>query len=110
MSPISWTMNNAMLALEFNFPVVLVSKSRLGVVNQVLTTLVAAKALGIKVCCVVLNEIQTVGESSTDSNLRMLKTFIDRYPDPPKMTVLRKDSLDFTPLIDWQDLADLPML
>ncbi len=109
MSPISWTMSNASLALELNFPVVLVSQNRLGVVNQFLTTLVAAKALGLNVRCVVLNEIQTVGESSTNTNLRMLKTFLDRHPDPPWMTVLHKESLDFTPPIVWQDLADLPM-
>ncbi len=106
MSPISWTMSNATLALELKFPIVLVSENRLGVVSQVLTTLVAAKALGLEVCCVVLNEIQFFGESSTYTNERMLKTFLERYPDPPRMTVLHRDSSNFTPPILWQDLVD----
>lgn len=42
MSPISWSMTNADLAVQMRFPVVLVSENRLGVVNQVLTALTAA--------------------------------------------------------------------
>ena len=105
MSPISWTMTNATLALEMKLPVVLVSANRLGVVNQVLTTWIAARSLGLAVCCVVLNEMQIVGESSVSTNERMLRTFINRYPDPPRITVLGRDEQAFSPPIQWQDLA-----
>ena len=105
MSPISWNMTNATLALEMKFPVVLVSENRLGVVNQVLTTWIAARSLGLAVCCVVLNEMQIVGESSVSTNERLLRTFINRYPDPPRITVLGRDEQAFSPPIQWQDLA-----
>ena len=105
MSPISWTMTNASLALELQFPVVLVSENRLGVVNQVLTTLVAARSIGLKVCSIVLNDVHPVADLSANSNQRLLLKFIERYPDPPGITRLEHESKNFQPAVRWIDLA-----
>ena len=109
MSPLSWNMTNASLARELQIPVVLVSENRLGVVNQVLTTLVAARSLGLYVCCIVLNEVQQTPESSTKSNTRLLQNFIEKYPDPPVITRLEHESKCFNPTVRWFELASISL-
>ena len=105
MSPISWTMTNASLALELHFPVVLVSENRLGVVNQVLTTLVAARSIGLRVCSIVLNDLHPITKESANSNARLLRKFLERYPDPPGITTLEHESMNFQPAVRWIELA-----
>ena len=107
MSPLSWNMTNASLALEMQVPIVLVSENRLGVVNQVLTALVAARSLGLYVCCIVLNEVKQTTESATNSNARLLRNFIEKYPDPPVITRLEHQSNCFEPIVRWSELASV---
>lgn len=107
MSPISWTMTNASLALELRFPVILVSENRLGVVNQVLTTLVAARSVGLKVCSIVLNDLHPNTKESGNSNERLLRKFLERYPDPPGITILEYESKSFRPAVRWFDFIPL---
>jgi dethiobiotin synthetase len=106
LSPMSWSMTNATLAQELQFPVVLVSENRLGVVNQVLTTLIAARTLGLHVCCVVLNFVRPDQSTSTESNLRMIETFLKPHRDPPRLSVLPYQSTDFAPPLNWFELGD----
>ncbi len=105
MSPISWDMTNADLALEMNFPIVLVSENRLGAVNQVLTTLTAARSIGLHVGCVVLNEVQVVEEDLQETNERLLRCFLERYPNPPLMVRLARGAKEFGSHVDWQKMA-----
>jgi len=105
MSPISWTMTNAALALELQFSVVLVAENRLGVVNQVLTTLTAARSIGLHVCCIVLNEIRNTEELAIQSNERLLRRFLEKFSDAPKITRLPCDGEGFMPAVRWQDLV-----
>ena len=105
MSPLSWTMTNASLAIELQIPVVLVSENRLGVVNQVLTTLVAARSLGLCVSCIVLNDVHVSTEISANSNARLLRNFIEKYPNPPLITRLEHESNCFQPTVRWIELA-----
>lgn len=107
LSPISWTLTNAALALELQFPVVLVSENRLGVVNQVLTTLTAARSIRLHVCCIVLNEIRYTEELAVQSNERLLRRFLETYPNAPKITRLPRDGVDFMPTVRWQDWVDI---
>ena len=105
MSPISWTMTNAALALKLQFPVVLVSENRLGVVNQVLTSLTAARSMGLHVCCIVLNEIQNTEERAVQSNERLLQRFLAPFPNAPRITRLPHGGDVFAPAVRWQDLV-----
>jgi len=102
LSPISSTMTNATLAIALNFPIVLVSENRLGVVNQVLTTLTAARSLGLIVSVIVLNEFNTLGDISSATNLRLLQSFLERGSDPPMLTVLRRNERNFVPKVSWR--------
>ena len=101
LSPISWTMTNASLALAVGFPIALVSQNRLGVVNQVLTTLVAARSLGLHVACIILNETQPSTDLSTETNLRMLEAFLQRVPNPPNVSCIGYLSSVFEPELLW---------
>ena len=105
MSPISWGMTNADLAREIQFPIGLVSENRLGVVNQVLTTLTAAHSLGLHVCCVILNALRAGEEDVQETNERLLRCFIEREPNPPLIVRLARRSSEFGPQVDWQKLC-----
>ena len=106
MSPISWDMTNADLALEMQFPIVLVSENRLGVVNQVLTTITAAKSVGLNVGCVVLNDLVSGDGDLQDSNERLLGRFLERHPNPPQMVRLARGAVEFSSHVDWQKIAE----
>jgi len=105
MSPISWSITNADLALEMQFPVVLVSQNRLGVVNQVLTSLTAAQSIGLTVACVVLNSPKGIERGLAESNERLLASFISRSPNSPRLVQLGQNTLEFQPEVDWRELA-----
>lgn len=106
MSPLSWTMTNASLAAALKLPIVLVSQNRLGAVNQVMTTLIAARWLGLKIGCVVLNSV-TGGsdDASVRSNERMLKTSLMKFEEAPHLTQLNFDQNEFSPVVDWLSIA-----
>ena len=105
MSPISWGMTNADLAREMKFPIALVSENRLGVVNQVLTTLTAARSLGLHVCCVILNDLRPSEEDMQESNERLLRCFLEREPQSPLIVRVARGSFEFSPQVDWRNLC-----
>ena len=106
MSPISWTTNNADIARKAELPVVLVASNRLGVVNQVLTTWTAARALGLEICCIVVNqERETTGsDPSILSNARLLQGCLNRQKPFPLLTYLKYSAEEFEPKINWKTL------
>jgi dethiobiotin synthetase len=105
MSPVSWSMTNADLAIEMQFPVILVSENRLGVVNQVLTSLTAAQSLGLTVACVVLNTHQGIEPGLAETNERLLRSFVGRIPTSPSVVQLDRNASEFQPKVDWQELG-----
>ncbi len=105
MSPISWSMTNADLAIKMQFPVILVSQNRLGVVNQVLTTFTAAQSLGLKVTSVVLNAPQGIEQKLAETNERLLQSFIARTAERPRLVHLGQNALAFEKNVAWQELA-----
>jgi len=105
MSPISWIMTNSDLAMKMQFPVVLVSQNRLGVVNQVLTTLTAARSVGLTVACVVLNSPECIARGLAETNERLLSRFVSRSPNSPRLVHLGENTLEFQPKVDWRELA-----
>jgi dethiobiotin synthetase len=74
MSPVSDRWTNADLIQALDVPILLVSSWRLGVVNQVLTTLVACDSLQIRVRGIVLNDVQN--EGATRSHFQLLADFL----------------------------------
>jgi dethiobiotin synthetase len=108
MSPLSWSMTNADFARALQLPIVIVTQNRLGVVNQALTTLVAARSMGLKVRCIVLNDNddeRRQHDKSTETNHRLLRSFLDLLVDPPMLTRLGFSGQEFEPTMDWSSLA-----
>ena len=106
MSPLSWTMTNASLAALLKLPIVLVSQNRLGVVNQVITSLIAARSLGLTICCIVLNSVtEGSDDESVSSNGRMLKTLLMQLAESPPVTQLNFGQNEFFPGVDWISIA-----
>jgi dethiobiotin synthetase len=74
MSPLTERWTNADLIQAMDIPILLVSNWRLGVVNQVLTSLVACDALQIRVHGIVINDVQNQG--ATRSHFELLSEFL----------------------------------
>lgn len=74
MSPLSERWTNADLIQAMDIPILLVSNWRLGVVNQVLTSLVACDSLQIHVHGIVLNDVENHG--ATRSHFELLSDFL----------------------------------
>lgn len=106
MSPLSFQATNADLARSIGFPVVLVAINRLGVVNQVLSALMAAKQYELDVRCIVLNDgLEKAPDSSMVSNLRLLTEFMQRFRFQSQVVALSHGGQSFRPEIDWWKLA-----
>jgi dethiobiotin synthetase len=103
MSPLSLSTTCASLANSFGLPIVLVSANRLGVVNQVMTTLIAAQSLGLCVVCVVLNDVAVMDphDHSVFTNERLLQAALDQMVNPPKLARLGFGKAEFCPPMDW---------
>ena len=109
LSPISWNMTNATFAKELGFPIVLVSENKLGVVNQVLTAVTAARSLGLTISVIVLNERIESADIASTTNLRLLKWFLEKDSEHPMVAVLRRNERDFEPKIQWQGVERLSL-
>jgi dethiobiotin synthetase len=82
LSPITWSLTNADLAKQFNYPLILVAANRLGCVHQVLSTVHVAVGMGLTVDTVVMNCVQAnQSEAEQQNNIRLLEPFLARI-DP----------------------------
>jgi len=105
LSPISEEDYVADLALEFGLPLIVVAANRLGVINETLLTLSAARTYrgGIPVAGVVLNDIAAPSsDASQSSNHQQLVA----HCDAPILADLSYGQADFTESIDWLALAN----
>lgn len=71
-SPISARYTNADLIRTFETPAMLVAGWKLGLVHQVICSLVAARAIGIRFQRIVLSEVAPQTDEAADSHLRLL--------------------------------------
>ena len=103
MSPIGDDDFFADLALEFGYPVVVVTPNVIGAINQTLQTLITASCFrdGIEVAGVVLNDARSIdGDISMDSN----REEIAKRSARPVLTRLRYEHEEFDDEIDWLQL------
>jgi dethiobiotin synthetase len=82
LSPITWSLTNADLAKQFNYPLILVAANRLGCVHQVLSTVQVALDMGLTVDSVIMNCVSAnQSEAELHNNIRLLEPFLRRL-DP----------------------------
>jgi len=75
LSPLSERMLNSDLAAKLECELVIVAANRLGVIHQVLATVLAAKALGLPVAGIVLNTVSEVADDSVRTNGATIASF-----------------------------------
>lgn len=105
MSPLGDEEYVADLAADFGFPLIVVAANRIGVINHVLQTLIAAAAFGdgLPVAGIVLNHAQpsSVDDPSRASN----RTEIALRAVSPVLAELALNATGFDPPVDWWKLA-----
>jgi dethiobiotin synthetase len=107
-SPVSKTWTNAHLVERMRLPILLVTAWRLGVVNQVITTLLAAHAMNLDVQGIVLNEVHAGAEESHVDLLREaislpFPAFSSRR-NPPRILCIRYRQEHIDLGNDWEQL------
>lgn len=63
------------LMVKLDWPVVLVSRDRLGTINHTLLSLMALKASGLRVCGVVVNHMEPPSELISASNIDAIRSY-----------------------------------
>ena len=104
MSPLTDEEFVADLAVDFGYPLVLVSANVLGAINQTLQTLITAACFrdGLDVAGVVLNDAQIFeGDISIDSN----EAEIAKRTETPVLTRVRYEQTEISAEVDWFALA-----
>jgi dethiobiotin synthetase len=81
LSPITWTMTNADLAIKLGYPILVVAENRLGCVHQILSTVQVATGIGLSVQAVVLNQVRPQVDTAQVQNRELLEPFLLRI-DP----------------------------
>jgi dethiobiotin synthetase len=105
MSPIGDDDYVADVAADLGLPLIVVAPNRIGVINQVLQTLIAAESYGgrLSVCGIVLSDVlpHDANDPSVESNRREL----ERRCKAPVLASLAHGANDFDPAVDWHGLA-----
>ncbi len=93
LSPISWNYTNADIAVRLGYPLIVVAHNRLGVVHQILATIVAAKSKGLKVQEVVLNDMAEMeNDVVSNTNEKLLMPFL--FQLDPSVVIRRLRSFE----------------
>jgi len=103
MSPLGTTDYNIDLAAEFGYPLIVVAPDQLGVINQVLQTVIVAATAGADLVTagVVLNRLRPECDASCGSNRAELAARCV----PPVLTCMAWQQPHFDDTVDWVALA-----
>jgi dethiobiotin synthetase len=104
MSPLGADEYVADLAFDFGWPLVVVAPNRIGVINQVLQTLIVAATFreGLSVAGIVLNHPRMAAD---DPSLATNRGELERLALAPVLGELAVAAQEFQPPIDWFALA-----
>lgn len=82
LSPVTWSMTNADLANQLNYPLIIVAANRLGCVHQVLSTVHSALRVNLRIDRIILNCIDNkTTRKDAENNLRLLKPFLQEIDE-----------------------------
>ncbi len=105
MSPLGEAEYVADLAADLGLPLVVVAGNRIGVINQVLTTLLAARSYGTRlhVAGIVLSDV--LPPSSYDPSVATNRRELEQRCDVPLLAQLGHGAATFDREVDWFELA-----
>jgi dethiobiotin synthetase len=103
LSPLTNAEYNADLALEFGYPLVVVTHNKIGVINQVLQTVLTAQrhGEGLQVAAVVLNCVTPPGD---DPSLATNRSEMAKRSNAPVIELAHQGTA-FEPAVNWIALA-----
>lgn len=104
MSPVGTDEYVADLAFDFGWPLIVVVRNQIGVINQVLQTLIVAATFrqGLPVAGIVLNQ---PAPPTDDPSLASNRQQLERHAPAPVLGQLDFQADTFEPPIDWLSLA-----
>src|SRR5262245_36710652 len=104
MSPLGDEEYVADLAYDFGYPVLVVARNQIGVINQMLQTMIVAMTFrdGMKIAGVVLNRPNPL---DNDPSLLDNRSQLEMRCVPPVLAEVTFGQRDFEPPIDWMALA-----
>lgn len=107
MSPLSSRLNVVDLAIEFAYPLVIVARNSLGVINQTLLTILAAQHYGnsLAIAGIVLNDRFS---DPTDASMATNWRDLHERCEVPLLDHIHHGSTDLNPKVDWAALAQTP--
>jgi len=108
MSPLSDEDYVADLAAEFKYPLIVVARNALGVINQTLQTLIVAATFrrGLPIAGIVLNRAAPPSESpDADPSLESNRDELSRRAVPPVLAEIAWQAREFESSVDWIALA-----
>ncbi len=107
LSPLSRNLYVADVAYDLGFPLVVVARNRIGVINQALQTLAVAATFrqGLSVAAVVLCDIEPAGDD--DPSRQSNRVELARRISAPVLTELGFQQAQFDPVVDWLSLSKL---
>jgi dethiobiotin synthetase len=107
MSPLGEDEYVADIAHDFGFPLVVVARNQIGVINQTLQTMIVAMTFrdGLNIAGIVLNRAaQPDGDPSLSDNRRQL----EMRSVPPVLADVKFGQQDFETSVDWASVARAP--
>lgn len=106
LSPMTDQDDNATLAAEFGYPLMVVAINELGTINATLLTLLAAKTLipQIPIAGIVLNRVKLFPD---DESCKTNAEEIARRTDVPVLTCVNYQQQEFRDEIDWFAIANM---
>jgi dethiobiotin synthetase len=108
MSPVSDEDYVADLAAEFEYPLVIVTRNVLGVINQTLQTLIVAATFrhGLPIAGIVLNHVaEPSAAASIDPSIHSNRDELIRRAVPPVLAEVRWGATGLDAGVDWMGLA-----
>lgn len=103
LSPLGTKKYVADLARDFGIPLVVVAPNRIGTINQVLQTLLAAQAYDLEVAGVILSDL--LPTNSADPSVHSNPSELSRRSSAPLLARLRHNATDLATIVDWLALA-----
>jgi dethiobiotin synthetase len=107
MSPLGDDEYVADLAFDLGYPLVVVARNQIGVINQTLQTLIVAMTFrdGLDIAGVILNRVTTPDD---DPSLTDNRRQLEMRCVPPVLAEVQFGQTDFVPSIDWQMVGSTP--
>jgi dethiobiotin synthetase len=107
MSPLGEEEYVADLAHDFGYPLVVVARNQIGVINQTLQTMIVAMTFrdGLGIAGIVLNR---ANEPDCDPSLADNRRQLEMRSVPPVLAEVKFGQQDFDPGVDWASVAREP--